>query len=61
VESFLNGKSKCKFTPLDHNCERNFNIAIFDSSFGIFVDPERETIERPLHLGYKYDVIIAIF
>ena len=49
VESFQNGKSKCKFTPLDHNCERNFNIAVFDSSFGIFVDPEREIIEGYFH------------
>ena len=24
----------------------------------IFVDPEREVIERYFHLGYKYDVII---
>ena len=57
VESFQNGKSKYKFTSLDHNCERNFNIAIFDSSFVIFLDPEREIIERYFHLGYKYDVI----
>ena len=24
----------------------------------IFLDPEREIIERYFHLGYKYDVII---
>ena len=41
VESFQNGKSKYKFTSLDHNCERNFNIAIFDSSLVMFLDPER--------------------
>ena len=56
VESFENGKSKYKFTSLDHNCERNFNIAIFDSSLVIFLDPEREIFERYFHLGYKCDV-----
>lgn len=56
MESFQNGKSRYKFTSLDHNCERNFNIAIFDSSLVKFLDPEREIIERYFHLGYKYDV-----
>ena len=56
MESFQNGKSKYKFTSLDHNCERNFNIAIIDSSLVIFLDPEREIIESYFHLGYKYDV-----
>ena len=60
MESFQNGKSKYKFTSLDHNCERNFNIAIFDSSFVIFLGPEREIIERYFHLGYKYDVSHAL-
>ena len=57
VESFQTGKSKYKFTSLDHNWERNFNIAIFDSSLVIFLDPEREIIECYFHLGYKFDVI----
>ena len=56
MESFQKGKSKYKFTSLDHNCERNFNIAIFDSDLVIFLDPEREIIERYFHLRYKYDV-----
>ena len=56
VESFQNGKSKYKFTSLDHNCERNFNIAIFDSSLVIFLDPKRAIFERYFHLGYKCDV-----
>ena len=61
VESFQNGKSKYKFTSLDHNCERNFNIAIFDSSLVVlvrFLDPESQIIERYFYLEYKYDVII---
>ena len=56
MESFQNGKSKYKFTCLDHNCEWNFNIVIFDSSFVTFLDPEREIIEHYFHLGNKYGV-----
>ena len=59
MESFQNSKSKYKFTSLDHNCERNFNIAIFDSSLVMFLDPEREIIERYFHLRHKYDVTHA--
>ena len=36
VESFQNGISKYKFTSLDHDYERKFNIAILDSNFVIF-------------------------
>ena len=39
VESFQNGKSKYKFTSLDHNCD---NIIIFDSSLVIFLDPNNK-------------------